>query len=378
MRRPRTADRLTRAPRAVVLYRDSPLRRRGLADPCSLERYALYGLDGLEAAGVETTHNLAPGSTPGVIDRRLGRLLDRRVRRRGGYGGDFPSVLAMRGPIGEADVVVSTVDTVGIPLALLRRGRLVASTPMVYVSIGLLHRVRGLADERSIEELRSAVAAARLVIAYGHAEAKELDAWLGPSAEVRFVPFGVDVDAFAPSQHPPVADVASVGTDPYRDWRLLIDVARRLSGACFRVVASESAREQLAGSPANVSAEYGRPLAEVRDRLAHARVVALPVVDNEYSGATTTLLQAMACARPVVVSRTRAIADGYGLVDGGNCVLVPPGDADAMERAVRMLLDDPARADALGRSARAHVVAELGWERYGAAITSAVLETARA
>ena len=43
--------------------------------------------------------------------------------------------------------------------------------------------------------------------------------------------------------------------------------------------------------------------AAVRDLLRRARVVALPVVDNSYSGATTVLLQALATGRPVVVSR---------------------------------------------------------------------------
>ena len=81
----------------------------------------------------------------------------------------------------------------------------------------------------------------------------------------------------------------------------------------------------------------------VRDRLAQARVVALPVSDNSYSGATTVLLQAMAMGKPVVVSRTDAIAEGYELEDGVNCRLVKPGDAQGLERAV---LETLAGADA--------------------------------
>ena len=72
----------------------------------------------------------------------------------------------------------------------------------------------------------------------------------------------------------------------------------------------------------------------MRRRLAEARVVALPVRENSYSGATTVLLQAMALAKPVVVTRTKAIATGYGLVDGENCRLVAPGDEAGFERAL--------------------------------------------
>ena len=54
---------------------------------------------------------------------------------------------------------------------------------------------------------------------------------------------------------------------------------------------------------------------QIRERLLAARVVALPVRENSYSGATTTLLQAMACGKPTVVTRTAAIARGYELED---------------------------------------------------------------
>ncbi len=96
--------------------------------------------------------------------------------------------------------------------------------------------------------------------------------------------------------------------------------------------------------------------------------MALPVRDNTYTGATTVLLQAMASGKPVVVSRTAAIARGYHLEDGSNCVLVPPGDAEALANAVGTLLDDDDRAQAIGARARATVEEHLTWGRYANAI----------
>jgi glycosyltransferase involved in cell wall biosynthesis len=85
------------------------------------------------------------------------------------------------------------------------------------------------------------------------------------------------------------------------------------------------------------------------------------VRENAYSGATTVLLQAMAAGKPVVVSRTSAISDGYHLVDGENCRLAPPGDAEAFERAMLELLRD---GEAVGAHARETVVRHLSWDRY--------------
>ena len=102
----------------------------------------------------------------------------------------------------------------------------------------------------------------------------------------------------------------------------------------------------------------------MRDRLERARVVALPVRENSYSGATTVLLQAMALGKPVVVTRTAAIATGYGLEDGENVRLVEPGDEAAFGAALDDLLVDESRARALGAGARATVEAGLTWDRY--------------
>ena len=103
--------------------------------------------------------------------------------------------------------------------------------------------------------------------------------------------------------------------------------------------------------------------ARVRECLLGARVVALPVRENTYSGATTTLLQAMACGKPVVVTRTAAIARGYHLEDGVNCRLVAPGDLAALEQAVTGVLDDPRSRPASACRARETVERHLTWAR---------------
>jgi len=57
------------------------------------------------------------------------------------------------------------------------------------------------------------------------------------------------------------------------------------------------------------------------------------------------LLEAMAAGTPVVASDI----DGYRAVSRSDreAVLVQPGDADALRNALRVLLDDPGRRDAL-------------------------------
>jgi glycosyltransferase involved in cell wall biosynthesis len=367
-------------PCAFFLYRDSPLRREALRlAPGAGERYSLYGLDEIEAAGLRVEHNLEPGDEPGGASRTTGRLLNRAVLAAGGYGGDFATVLACRRRLRDADVVFSTVDTVGIPLALLLRGARVR-TPMVYAAIGLPERLEELRTgvarrtfERSFRRLHT-------LVAYGWGEVDALRAWLGDAGpQIAFVPFGVDTEYFRPEpSRPPDADVVSIGADPRRDVDLLLELARGLPDRSFRVVVSGDRAQTLGEVTSNVSVEADIPFPVVRDRRAGARVIVLPVRDNSDTGATTTLLQAMASGKPVVVSRTAAIARGYHLEDGVNCRLVPPGDLAALQHAVSDLLADSEQAAALGVRARETVERHLTWRHYTEAVRGHLLAAAGA
>lgn len=347
-------------------YRDSPQRRAALAAPGgAAERYLLFGLDQLAERGWATWHDLERPGRPPIWARASGAVLKSALERAGGYGGDFATVLASLRRANRADVIVSTVDTVGIPLVLLARAGRVRP-PLVYIAIGLPERLVQLRSERMRRLYARALGSCAAVLAYSEFEAQELRDFLaayGERAEVAFVPFGVDVRAFAPTDAPPSVDVVMAGADPHRDVDLFVSTAAAMPERTFLLVTTADRARALATS-ANLAIEADIPFEELRRRLGDARVLALPVVDNTYSGATTVLLQAMALAKPVVVSRTRAIATGYGLVDGENCRLVEPGDAPAFERALGEVLQDDLHARALGGRARQTVEHELTWARY--------------
>jgi glycosyltransferase involved in cell wall biosynthesis len=349
-----------------VLYRDSALRREALRAPeGDPSRYSLYGLDELRRSGFDVTHNLEAGFEPGGRERASAMLLDRAVRLGGGYSGDFARVLAPLGELNRAGAVFSTVDTVGIPLARLRRiGRV--TPPIVYAAIGLPERLAQLRGDPARRVFKEAFRRLHTIVAYGWGEVDDLRRWLGEGGpRIEFVPFGVDAEYFRPDPAVTVTDdVVSVGADPRRDFALLVALARRLPDLSFRIVASADNARALGAVPANLRLEIDVPFARVRERLLEARAVVLPVRENSYSGATTTLLQAMACAKPVVVTRTAAIARGYHLEDDANCRLVPPGDLARLEQAVTGVLESDGRAADLGRRARETVERHLTWSAY--------------
>ncbi|MGH3111500.1 MAG: hypothetical protein ACRDQT_11345, partial [Gaiellaceae bacterium] len=135
-------------PAVFACFRDSPQRRQALAaEPGTAERYLLFGLDQLRERGFRARHNLENAAAPPSWARLAGGAMKRALERAGGYGGDFATVLSSLRLANRADVVYSTVDTVGIPLMLLKRaGRL--HPPLVYVAIGLPERLEQLRTDR--------------------------------------------------------------------------------------------------------------------------------------------------------------------------------------------------------------------------------------
>jgi len=94
---------------------------------------------------------------------------------------------------------------------------------------------------------------------------------------------------------------------------------------------------------------------DVRPLLAAMDVFVLP---SWAEGMSNALMEAMAAARPVVAT---AVGGNTEIVaDGTTGVLVPPGNAGVLARAVDDLLHDPDRAARLGAAAREVVAARFG------------------
>jgi 2-deoxystreptamine N-acetyl-D-glucosaminyltransferase/2-deoxystreptamine glucosyltransferase len=75
----------------------------------------------------------------------------------------------------------------------------------------------------------------------------------------------------------------------------------------------------------------------------------------------SAVLEAMMSGLPVVASATGGVPEVVR--DGETGVLVPPGDAAALARALRDLAADRVRRDRLASAARAYALAELRADR---------------
>lgn len=192
------------------------------------------------------------------------------------------------------------------------------------------------------------------------------------------LPYAVDTDFWEPGagERPARPTVASAGIE-HRDYRTLVDAVDGLD-ARLQVSAGSTHSPQSKALmpecwPEHAEVGFAQP-AELRHRYAEATVVAVPVIETEFPAGITTLLEAMSMGKPVVVSATRGMS---GIVqDGETGLLVPPGDAGALHRALDRLLQDESLRRRLGAQARAFAVHDAGVERFAAGLARHLREVA--
>ena len=105
---------------------------------------------------------------------------------------------------------------------------------------------------------------------------------------------------------------------------------------------------------------------DLRELYRRSQVVVVALHPNLHVSGVTVALEAMACGRPVVITGTPGMTD-Y-VVHGEWGRLVPPGDPEALARAIIDLLLDQDEAAALGGAG--HKAAQ---DRYNTASQAAAL-----
>jgi len=98
--------------------------------------------------------------------------------------------------------------------------------------------------------------------------------------------------------------------------------------------------------------------ANIHSALAQAHIVCHP---SYREGLPTILLEAAACGRPIVTTDTAGCRDA--VVDGETGILVPVKDVDALARALRLLITDPALRQEMGMAGRKRAEAEFSVRR---------------
>ncbi|WP_081859249.1 glycosyltransferase family 4 protein [Desulfohalovibrio reitneri] len=192
-----------------------------------------------------------------------------------------------------------------------------------------------------------------------------------PRERVVFLPWPSNVDPVE-SPVPGKGYVLGVGRS-HRDWETFFKAAAGLDARVEVVAGGEDSRG--VEPPENVRLRVEIPRPEYMELLEGADCVVIPLKTMGRSTGQAAFLEALALGKPLVV--TDAVGSRDYIQDGGNGLLVPPEDPEAMRRAVSRVLAEPKLRRELGEGALESVRTRFNRRVYSRAFHDAVLEAVR-
>lgn len=195
--------------------------------------------------------------------------------------------------------------------------------------------------------------------------------------ESRVIPNGVHLGIFRPGDRaaarvalglPADADILlftalSIRGNVWKDYKTLRAATERLAQRSssrpliFLAIGETAAPEKIG----NAEIRFLPFLSDQRKLAAFYQAADLYVHAARADTFPTSILEALACATPVVATAVGGIPEQIS--DGDTGILTPPGDAAAMASAIALLLDDPTRRRSMGEKAGSQARCLFGEER---------------
>jgi hypothetical protein len=291
-----------------------------------------------------------------------------RVARRGAaflLGFDVLHAYRNRHLIDEADVVVTHTEHEHLAIALLKILKVVGNTAVVGQSIWLWDNwgrtgpLKRLLYRRLLREIAV------------HSTHSPVNAEFGTrvlGTTVHLVPYGAHVprDPQAVHYEPPMqgthVDVIAPGSDRHRDWRTLVDAARRAPDLRVTIV-SRRLRARLAARrcPERVQVTAGGSFTDVQARMRSSSVVAIPLKRNMHVSGLTVLFEGLLAHRPVAMTAT----GGAELYGASHVDWADTDDPDSLVDAIRAAHRRSADPDGLAAGWRSVAERGLTLDDYG-------------
>jgi glycosyltransferase involved in cell wall biosynthesis len=277
---------------------------------------------------------------------------------------------------GNYDVIVTDGEHIGIPLALLLK---LSGSKIRHVTIG--HRISASKKRPFFRWLRVQSHIHRIAL-HSRRQHELAVQQLGISEErLALVPYQVDASFWQTMPVPEERLVCSAGLE-FRDYPTLM---RAVDGMDVKVVIGAashwSKRRNTADGeklPDNVEVSAFDYTA-LRQLYSRSAVVVVPLDDTDFQAGITTILEAMAMGKPVVVTHSagqtdviedrrsttrganprprppsllRSVAEAAGLEVEPTGFYVPPEDHAALQKAIKYLLEHPEHRRKLGEAGR--------------------------
>lgn len=173
--------------------------------------------------------------------------------------------------------------------------------------------------------------------------------------KTKFIPFGVDIDYFAPIDLSVSPTILSFG-EKKRDYQTLLSAWAQLNikNIKLHIVGIKSVQQLgLQFLPDNVEIFKRVPIMLLKKMIAKAMFVVIPLPYYNYSYGQMSILQSMSMGKLVITTKTPSTVDYIS--DGEDGILINPHDIDDMKNKIKQCLKDQSFINRVGSKARTKI-----------------------
>lgn len=280
----------------------------------------------------------------------------------------------------QADVALSFTDGFSVTLGHYFRDVPTRRAPFL---IGCFHglcdlesKAPGILRPMVAGTIRRSVQRLDHVAFFGPADrAYALDRYGLAAEKTSIIRFGVDTEFWRPATAPGGDFIFSIGQDTNRDFATLVnaevDVPIRIHTALSLAIPAARKNVSLTHGSYQQSSLTDEQL---RDLYQSSLAVVVPLKDVYQPTGYSVTLQAIACGKPVILSRIKGLWAPELFRDGENCLLVAPGSATDIARAIDRVASDAGLRARLSANARQTVLDHFSLE-VAAASTERIIRT---
>ena len=163
--------------------------------------------------------------------------------------------------------------------------------------------------------------------------------------------FGIDHNFWKQSNFKTEIDVFSLGSDVHRDYEIFNKIDLNLKFLFLTKKGNKIIKKKnyniLGGSK-------NEPLVsdeKIRDYYNKSKIVVVSLHDTYQPSGYSVTLQAMACGKPVILTKIKGLWDSKVFKDRENIFFVPPNDPSKLSEAIQILISNKKLRDKIGNNA---------------------------
>ncbi len=248
-----------------------------------------------------------------------------------------------------ANTVITTTNSIGLSLSFLKAFGIVNSK-IVFIYMGLLNNKPNFLKFYFLKFIFKKVE----FLTISKEEYKFLKS-LFLNSKVDYLPFGVDKDFWLPKPKVNKYDpyVLAVGNDLARDWELLISSWEE-GFPNLKIISSlpiNNFKKNIEVIKGNWHSETLTDN-EMRDLYCNSEFIIIPLKETLQPSGQSTCLQAMSCAKAVVMTKVKGIWDNDLMKHKENVFFIRSGNELDLKNSVKCLVEDIDLRESLEKGGR--------------------------